>query len=121
MEGYEILKIAAKALDSKKAVDIAAIKIDELTALTDYFLIAGGTSSIHVRSLAEEVEEALSKAGVEPHGIEGKATGWILLDYGTVLVHVFTSEARDTYDLERLWADGEKCDIAKIIDAMEAE
>ncbi len=120
MEGYEILKTAVKALDSKKAVDIAAIKIDELTVLTDYFLIAGGTSSTHVRSLADEVEDALSKEGVEPLGIEGRATGWILLDYGTVVVHVFTREARDTYDLERLWADGEKCDIEEFIQATEA-
>lgn len=121
MEGYEILKTAATALASKKAVDIAAIKIDELTVLTDYFLIAGGTSSTHVRSLADEVEDALSTVGVELLGIEGRATGWILLDYGTVVVHVFTAEARDTYDLERLWADGEKCDITEIVEATEAE
>lgn len=121
MEGYEILKIAAGALSSKKAVNISAIKISELTVLSDYFLIAGGTSGTHVRALADEVEEKLSEAGVEPLGIEGKATGWILLDYGMVVVHVFTEQARETYDLERLWADGEKIDLSDIENITEAE
>ncbi|MBP5617603.1 MAG: ribosome silencing factor, partial [Clostridia bacterium] len=70
-----------------------------------------GTSSTHVRALAEEVEDRLEQQGVRPQAIEGRATGWILLDYGTVVVHVFTKEARDTYSLERLWCDGEAVDL----------
>lgn len=116
MEEINILKIAAKALDDKKAINICAVKISELTVLTDYFLIANGTSSTHVRALAEEVEEKLKLAGVSAMGIEGRATGWILLDYGSVVVHVFTPEARDTYGLEHLWADGEKCDVKALIE-----
>ncbi len=116
MEEMNILKIAAKALDSKKAINICAVKISELTVLTDYFLIANGTSSTHVRSLAEEVEEKLKEAGVSPLGIEGRATGWVLLDYGSVVVHVFTPEARETYGLEHLWADGEKYDVDALIE-----
>ena len=115
MNSFEILKTAAEALNEKKAVDLFATKISELTVLTDYFLIANGTSTTHVRSLAEEVEDKLSKAGIEPKSIEGRATGWILLDYGSVVVHVFTKEARDTYSLERLWVDGEQVDLVELI------
>lgn len=115
MNSIDILKTAAEALNEKKAVDLFATKISELTVLTDYFLIANGTSTTHVRSLAEEVEDKLSKAGVEPKSIEGRATGWILLDYGCVVVHVFTKEARDTYSLERLWVDGEQVDLVGLI------
>lgn len=115
MNSIDILKTAAEALNEKKAVDLFATKISELTVLTDYFLIANGTSTTHVRSLAEEVEDKLSKAGVDPKSIEGRATGWILLDYGCVVVHVFTKEARDTYSLERLWVDGEQVDLVELI------
>ena len=121
MESLEILETAVKTLDAKKAVDIKAIKVDDITILADYFVIAMGMSSTQVKALADEVDYKLSEAGVEPGHIEGKSSGWILLDYGTVVVHVFTREARDTYDLERLWADGEKCDITEIIDNTEAE
>lgn len=116
MEGRKILEIAANALNSKKAVDIFATKIDKLTVLTDYFLIAGGTSTTHVRALADEVEEKLSEAGVEPYNIEGKNSGWILIDYGTVVVHVFTKSARETYNLERLWADGETFNVSELLE-----
>lgn len=115
MNSIDILKTAAEALNEKKAVDLFATRIAELTVLTDYFLIANGTSTTHVRSLAEEVEDKLSKAGVEPKSIEGRATGWILLDYGSVVVHVFTKEARETYSLERLWVDGEQVDLGQLI------
>ena len=115
MNSIDILKTAAEALNEKKAVDLFATKISELTVLTDYFLIANGTSTTHVRSLAEEVEDKLSKAGVDPKSIEGRATGWILIDYGCVVVHVFTKEARDTYSLERLWVDGEQVDLVELI------
>ena len=97
METREILKIAAKALDSKKALDVQAIEIGDLTIITDFFLLATATSSTHVRALADEVEEMLSRAGVEPHHIEGRATGWILLDSGSVVVHVFDKNSRDFY------------------------
>ena len=115
MKTNEILKIAVEALDSKKAADIQAIEVGDLTILTEYFVIANGTSSTHVRSLAEEVEFKLSQAGLEPHHIEGKATGWILLDYNSVLVHVFTGETRDYYNLERLWQDARVIDISDVV------
>lgn len=105
------LEVIVKALDDKKANDIQVLKVTDLTAIGDYFVIAGGTSNTHVRSLAEEVEFKLEEAGFEIRGIEGRATGWILLDCYDVLVHVFMPEVRDTYNLERLWGDAEPIDI----------
>lgn len=116
MDSVNILKIAANSLNSKKARELNALKIDSLTSLTEYFLIATATSATHVRSLADEVEEKLSQAGVLPHHIEGKTTGWIVLDYESVIVHVFTADQRTFYDLDRMWADGIPVELEKILD-----
>lgn len=78
MTGIELVKAAVHALDEKKAEDIEVIQITELSVVADYFVIANGTSNTHVRALAGEVEDALSKQGVEAGHIEGRATGWIL-------------------------------------------
>ena len=115
MKTNEILKIAVEALDSKKAADIQAIEVGDLTILTEYFVIANGTSSTHVRSLAEEVEFKLSQAGLEPHHIEGKATGWILLDYNEVIVHIFDKTSREFYGLDRIWSDGKPINLSEIL------
>lgn len=111
----EKLKKIVKLLDEKKAEDILAIKIDELTVLSDYFIIANGTSAVHIRSLADEIEEKMSEIGIEPTAVEGRATGWILLDYGDILVHLFTPDSREYYNLERLWTDGAKIDLSDLI------
>ena len=116
MNAEKKCEIIIKALDSKKGQDIRYIKVSDITALTEYFIIATGTSSTQVKALAEEAEFQLSQSGVEPHHIEGKSTGWILLDYGDVVVHVLNEQSRSFYDLEHLWADGEQMDIAGIID-----
>ena len=115
METKMTVEKIVKVLDNKKAEEIKVIKISELTVMSDYFIIANGTSNTHVRALAEEVEAELSEAGVEPRNIEGRSTGWILLDYGDVVVHVFTPRDREYYNLERLWQDGEEFDISEII------
>lgn len=109
------VEIIVKALDGKKARDIQVLKIADLTAIGDYFVIAGGTSNTHVRSLAEEVEFKLKDAQIDIRGIEGRATGWILLDCYDVLVHIFMPEVRDTYNLERLWGDAEPVDIDSLL------
>ena len=112
MTPKEMALIAAKALDEKKGGNIAAIEITEQTTLSDYFVIATGTSSTHVKSLAEEVEFQLGEQGVKPLRTEGyDSKNWILLDYGEVIVHVFYPEARSFYDLEHLWADAEPVDM----------
>lgn len=108
MTDIEIVKTAVKALDSKKAQNIKIIKVDELTILANYFIIANGTSSTQVKSLADEVDYKLSEQGLEPHRTEGyNGSNWIVLDYLDVVVHVFHTETREFYDLERLWQDGE--------------
>ena len=93
-----------KALDSKKAIDIKAIKIGELTSIGDYFIIASGSSTSQTKALSDEVEEVLSKLGVEPKRIEGyQSAQWILLDYYDVIVHIFQKDSREFYNIERLY------------------
>ncbi len=115
MTELELAKKVVKVLDNKKAMDLKAIHITDFSIVADYFVIATGTSNTHVRSLAEEVEYELTKDGIEPSHIEGRATGWILLDYGSVVVHVFSPESREYYNLERLWSDANCLDLADII------
>lgn len=116
MNELELTREIVKVLDRKKAINIKALHITELSIVADYFVIASGTSNTHVKSLADEVEYEMSRKGVEPAHVEGKATGWILLDYGSVIVHVFTGESREFYNLERLWSDAEEVDISDIAD-----
>ena len=117
MLSVDILKTALTALCNKKAIDCSAIKIEELTVLSEYFVLATATSSTHVRALADEVDYQLSLVGVYPHHVEGKGSGWYLLDYGSVIIHIFTREAREFYNLDSMWADGEIVDITDFIDS----
>ncbi len=110
------LEVIVKALDSKRAEDIQAIKIGDLTIIADYFIIADGTSNIHTKALAEEVEFKMSQLGIEPSRTEGyQGQTWIVLDYGDIVVHVFYKETRDHYNLERLWSDGTSIDISQFL------
>ncbi len=94
-------------LDGKKARDIEVIDIEGLTILADYFVICSGTSARHVRTLADAVEEKLEQEGIKKLHSEGyDSAGWILLDYGSVIVHIFREEQRSYYNIERLWSDG---------------
>ena len=109
MEPFELAKTAARLLDEKKAENISVIKIDDISSLADYFVIANGRGSTHVRSLTDELEEKLKQQDVTPARIEGyRSDNWVLMDYESVVVHVFTQEGRDFYDLDRLWADGQR-------------
>lgn len=113
MTDSEMIKIAVEALDKKKAQDINALKIADLTILANYFVIATGSSTTQVKALANEVEYQLSQKGIEPRRIEGyQSSNWIILDYTDVVVHVFLNETREFYQLERLWGDAEKVDIS---------
>ena len=110
------LETIVKALDSKRAEDIQAIKIGDLTIIADYFVIADGTSNIHTKALAEEVEFKMTQLGIEPSRTEGyPGQTWIVLDYGDIVVHVFYKETRDHYNLERLWSDGTAVDISQYL------
>ena len=115
MTPREIAEAAVRILDEKMGEDIRLIATTKVTVVADFFVIVNGNSNTHVRSLADEVEDGLTKLGVEPLHIEGKATGWYLLDYGCVIIHIFTPETREYYNLEKLWADGEEVDISALI------
>ena len=121
MEAFDILKIAANALNSKKARELNAVKVADLTVLAEYFLMCTATSSTHVCALADEVEEKLSEAGAQPHHIEGKTTGWIVLDYGSVIIHVFSRDQREFYALDKMWSDGEQVELNVILEDSEGD
>ena len=112
----EVAAIAAKALDSKKGIDLRLIEISDISTLADYFLICTASSNTHVRTLCDAVEEAMDEAGEPMVGREGHRGGtWVVLDFGCVVVHVFTEETRAFYDLERLWADGKPLDLSGVL------
>ena len=106
LTALDAAKTAALALDDKKGQDIKILKIEDLTVIADYFVIASGTSTTQVKALAGEVEYKMKEAGLELLHTEGyDSGGWILLDFNTVIVHVFQPVTREFYSLERLWAD----------------
>lgn len=100
--------LAARALDEKKGIDIRLLRITDISTLADHFLICTGSSNTHVNTLCDAVEEVMEKAGEPLISREGHRSGsWVLLDYGSLVVHVFTNDTRKFYDLERLWADAQ--------------
>ena len=112
----EVAITATRALDSKKGMDIKLLKIDRVSSLADYFLICTGTSNTHVKTLCDYAEYVLTEMGEPMLGREGhRGNSWELLDFGSIVVHVFTEEAREFYSLERLWADAEQVNISEII------
>ncbi len=116
IDSTALAKEIASVLDEKKAMDIVALETEEVTVVSDVFVIATGTSNTHTKSLADDVEYEIKKRlGIDPEHLEGKATGWILLDYGTVIVHIFDKESREFYNLERLWTDAKPIDLGDIL------
>ncbi|MDF1495923.1 ribosome silencing factor [Caproiciproducens sp. CPB-2] len=116
MTSLELAKETVKILDEKKAMDLKVIGIKDISVIADYFVFSTGTSSTHVKSLAEEVEFKLKQLGVSPEHVDGyRSNSWVLLDYGNVMVHIFTADAREFYNLDRLWQDAEKIDISDIV------
>jgi ribosome-associated protein len=108
----QMLKIAYDAIDDKKGEDITMLNIGEISTLCDYFVIASASSQRQVKAISDNVEDELTKLGIEPRGKEGMSEQkWILLDYGDIMVHVFYSEDRAFYNLERLWKDAPHIDI----------
>ena len=103
----EIVKIAYKALDDKKAEDIKIIDISGISVIADYFVIANGTNSSQVEAMVDEVTDTLAKQKIHAERIEGiRSSGWILMDFNDVVIHIFSREDRLFYDLERIWRDG---------------
>ena len=112
----EIALLAAKALDSKKGLDIKVLDTGHLTTLADYFVLCSATSTTQIKALSDVCEKELKDAGEPPHHVEGHRGGtWILLDFSSVVVHIFNEEAREFYDLERLWSDATPVDLSGVL------
>lgn len=112
----DLTKKIVKTLDDKLARDIEVIKTEEVTIVADYFIIVTANSNTHVKALADEVEYRLEQENIHPDHVEGRATGWVLMQYGGVVVHIFLEDSRQYYNLERLWDDAAKLDVSQFID-----
>ncbi len=118
----DTLKIALKAADDKKAHDCVALDISGIASFASRFLIVTGDSARQNQAVADEVEKALAEAGRRPEHVEGyRNAEWILLDYGDLVVHIFSRTARTYYDLERLWRDGRRLDVERLLANPEAK
>lgn len=106
MDSNKLAQLVAKAMDDKKARDISILQLEDLSVITDYFVLSNGASRIQTQAIADNVEEELAKSGVKLLRKEGYQEGrWILLDFGSVIAHIFQDEDRLFYNLERLWGD----------------
>ena len=113
MDSKELLETVVKAADSKRAEEIVALDLENVSLLADYFVIMQANSERQVKAIADEIEEKVAAAGVQVRDIEGKnAANWVLLDFGDVVVHVFRTETRQFYNLEKLWAEAPLVDVS---------
>ena len=112
MDNKSFALLAAKTLDDKKALDIAVIDIMEKATFADYLVIATGNSERQVNSLVDEVEDQFAKEGLLVKNIEGKQnSGWVLMDFGDIIVNIFTKEMREKYNIEKVWGDCSFLDV----------
>ncbi|MBR6680507.1 MAG: ribosome silencing factor [Clostridia bacterium] len=102
----ELAETIALVLDSKKGRDIKVLHVEDKTVIAEYFVVCTGNSSTQIKALADEVEYQIGRRGVQPYGVEGRDNNtWLLLDYSNVIVHIFSREAREFYNLDKLYAD----------------
>ena len=110
------LRAACKALDDKFASDITVLDISRVSVMADYFIIASGSNPNQMQAMANEVEQKLFAAGLPLHHIEGAGgTTWILMDFGSVIVHLFDRENRAFYNLERVWGDAKQVPVDSLL------
>lgn len=111
-EQRELADAIAKVLSNKKGIDVAVIDISPKASFADFFVLASGGSERQVASLVESVEDFMEPQGVFPKSVEGRKTsGWILMDYGDVVVNVMTLEMREKYNIEKIWGD---CELTEV-------
>ena len=109
MDDKEELRVICAALEDKLADKLSILDISRISVSADYFIIASGKNVPQLRALTDNVYDKLLEAGIKPLRAEGKPeSGWILLDYGFVIIHIFSEEAREFYDLERIWCDARR-------------
>ena len=112
----ELADAIAEVLDSKKGRDIKVLHVEDKTVIAEYFVICTGNSSTQIKALAGEVEYQMGFCGIKPYGMEGYAeASWILIDYTSVIVHIFNRDTRDFYKLEKLWSEAEEVDISSLL------
>ena len=112
MESKEMAMKIAKLLDERKAIDVQVIDIALKSSFADYFVICSGTSERQIHTLVDEVEEAFAKEGLLVKSVEGKqSSGWILMDFGDIIVNLFTREMREKYSIEKIWGDCEFIEV----------
>ena len=115
MNTAELCKIAVEALEDRKAEDVKVIDIREISPIADYFIIANGTNQNQIQAMRDAADEALYKAGLTVKQEEGNQNStWILMDYGDIIIHIFSKEDRLFYDLERVWRDGKEIDVKEL-------
>ncbi len=116
-KGKEMTRLACKALDAKKAIDIKVIDIQGISVMADYFIISTAGNPNQVQAMVDNVEETMEKAGYMVKHVEGsRGSNWILMDFGDVIVHIFDEENRLFYDLERIWRDGVLVDAKEFME-----
>ncbi|MBR6950792.1 MAG: ribosome silencing factor [Oscillospiraceae bacterium] len=116
MNSLEMAREAVLALDAKKGTDIRVLTIGDVTVVADYFIICTAGSTTQIKTLSDEVQRVLSEQGEEPLHVEGyRSGGWLLVDYGCIVVHLFLKETREFYNLERLWSDAPEVDVSDLI------
>ena len=121
-EALELTAAIVKALDKKRGLNIEVLHTTAVTTLADYFIMCSAASTTQLRTLADACEETAKQLGEVPHHVEGERnSGWGLLDYSAVIVHLFLPEQREFYDLERMWLDAERVDITPFLPQPEAE
>ncbi len=109
MNSRELVTKAVKAIREKKGNNIIILQMKDLSALTDYYVLANGNSRVQTQAIADEIKDEMAKVGISFARKEGYAEGrWILLDFGNVIVHIFQEEEREFYSLERLWGDAKR-------------
>ncbi|MBE7046961.1 MAG: ribosome silencing factor [Ruminococcaceae bacterium] len=117
MNSEELMQKTVAVLSRRKTENIKVLNISSLTTIADYFVICNGNSSTQIKSLADELEEKLKEENIELYSKEGFSdASWILLDYSTVVVHIFNPEQRDFYSIESLWSDAPEVDVSDIIE-----
>ncbi|TOY84674.1 ribosome silencing factor [Levilactobacillus brevis] len=118
MESKEILEIAVKAAENKRAEDLTALDMTKVSLMADYFLIMEANSSRQIQAITDEITDQMAANGVKIRDVEGKnEANWILIDLGDVVVHVFQKEQRSHYNLEKLWSDAPTVDLGQWVEA----
>lgn len=118
MTDREKLAAIVRIIDGKKAKNIAALDVEEKTIIAAYFVICTAANAPQMKAIADEAAEQMAALGCDAPRIEGKSeSGWILADFGGIILHIFTSRAREFYDLERLWTEAPRVDISEFISA----